>query len=318
MLNVVQNYLKMFEIRNVECLLADKKRAGHIRGPIHLAAGQEAVPLGLAPWLNSEDAVFGNHRSHHHFLAHGGTSLALISEVLGKAAGCSGGMGGSMHLALRDPLKFFSCPIVGGTVPLACGSALHQKLVAKTGISVAYFGDSAVEEGVVQEAFNFASLRRLPVLFVCENNFLGSHMHVTERQPSDEIIRFADAHRIEAIRCDGNDLEELMSIFESAVCEIRAGSGPKFVEALTFRHFGHVDWRTDVDVGLGRDQDALNAALERDPLKKLRASVLNTNDCELTIDSKCADIVARHNLEFEEAKGYPELNWTSVQRLSRG
>ncbi|HRH81887.1 MAG TPA: thiamine pyrophosphate-dependent dehydrogenase E1 component subunit alpha [Thiobacillaceae bacterium] len=258
----------MLLIRRVEEKIGDMVTAGMIVCPCHLGIGQEAVAVGVSEHLRATDRVFGAHRSHSHYLALGGGVYPLLAEVLGKLDGCSKGMGGSMHL--HDPAHGLlgTVPIVAGTVSLAVGAALAARKDGGDSLAVAYFGDGAAEEGVVHEAMNLAAAWRLPVLFVCENNLFSSHLHISLRQPSDRVARFAEAHRMSAMTIDGNDLLAVSDATASLVAGIRRGEGPAFLEALTYRWRGHVGPREDLDVGVNRGSD-LALWKRRDPIRRL-------------------------------------------------
>src|SRR5688572_24083070 len=263
----------MLAIRMVEQHLAAMRRDGHIGGPVHLGVGQEAIAVGVSKHLRSSDMVFGAHRSHSHVLALGGSIRALFAEVLGKDTGMSRGMGGSMHL-WDGPNGFHgSVPIVAGTVPLAVGAGLASKLKGSDNIAVTYFGDGAVEEGGVQESLNLAKVLGAHVLFVAENNFFSSHMHISLRQPSNTTARFAVAHCLPYEIVDGNDVVAVARAAEGLVERIRRGEGPAFLEAVTFRWLGHVDWREDLDVGVARSSDDLALWRARDPIARLERSM---------------------------------------------
>ena len=263
----------MVSIRLVEQHLAAMRRDGEIGGPVHLGVGQEGVAVGVSRFLRSSDMVFGAHRSHAHVLALGSNIRGLFAEVLGKDTGLSRGMGGSMHL-WDEPRGFYgSVPIVAGTVPLAVGAGLAAKLKGTDDLGVSYFGDSAVEEGVVQEALNLASVLKVPVLFVVENNFFASHMHISLRQPLNATARFATAHDIPSEVVDGNDVTAVADAAERLIEQARGGAGPGFLEAVTFRWLGHVDWRDDIDVGVQRSADDVALWRERDPIDRLRRAM---------------------------------------------
>ena len=185
-------------------------------------------------------------------------------------------MGGSMHLF--DPEVGFggSVPIVGASVPIATGSALAAKKDGFGDIAVSYLGDSACEEGAVQESFNLASIMKLPVIFVVENNLFASHMHIELRQPLNSTSRFAKAHGIPFEVIDGNNLTKIYKASEKAVEHCRNNKGPFFIEALTYRWRGHVGPREDVDVGVKRKDDLVKWK-KRDPIKRLKESLINVN-----------------------------------------
>jgi pyruvate dehydrogenase E1 component alpha subunit len=217
--------------------------------------------------------VFGAHRSHSHLLALGSSIHGLFAEILGKETGLSRGMGGSMHL-WDEPNGFYgSVPIVAGTVPLAVGAGLAAKLRGRDDIAVAYFGDGAVEEGAVQESMNLAKVLGAQVLFVAENNLFSSHMHISLRQPWNSTARFAVAHGLPSEVVDGNDVLAVADAGERLVAGARSGGGPAFLEAVTYRWLGHVDWREDVDVGVARSAEDLSLWRGRDPIGRLERAM---------------------------------------------
>lgn len=265
---------KMVVIRMAEQHLALMRKDGVVGGPVHLGVGQEAVAVGVSESLGSTDKVFGAHRSHSHLLALGSQLHPLFAEILGKATGLSHGMGGSMHL-LDEPRGFYgSVPIMAGTVPLAVGAALAEKLKGTDRIAVSYFGDGAVEEGAVHESLNLARILNAPVLFVAENNFFASHMEIRLRQPLNATSRFAAAHDIPYKVVDGNDVVEVHKETARLVADIRNGGGPRYLEAVTFRWYGHVDWREDIDVGVNRSSEHLANWRARDPVARLMAAMV--------------------------------------------
>lgn len=265
----------MILIRFTENLLAEKRKTGKIGGPVHLAAGQEAIAVGISSVLSQNDFVFSAHRSHAHLLALDPNPYGLFAEVLGRTTGLSRGFGGSMHLWNGRSGFYGSVPIVSGTIPLAVGSGLASKLRGSESIGVAYFGDGAMEEGVVHESLNLASKLEIPILFVCENNLFSSHLHINERQPSIFNARFAKAHQIEYRVIDGNNVKSVFESSKELVSYIRKKQRPAFLEAFTYRLYGHVDWREDIDVGVGRSSADLNKWKSRDPIKRLKSALGN-------------------------------------------
>ena len=272
--NVLESQLRsMMSIRLVEQHLAAMRREGLIGGPVHLGVGQEAIAVGVSQSLRRSDMVFGGHRSHAHLLALGGDVRALFAEILGKDTGLCRGMGGSMHLWDQPNGFYGSVPIVAGTVPLAVGAGLAARLRGVDDIGVSYFGDGAVEEGGVQESMNLAKVLGAQVLFVVENNLFSSHMHITLRQPSNSTARFAVAQSIPCEVVDGNDVTAVTDATDRLVAGIRRGEGPAFLEAVTFRWLGHVDWRDDVDVGVARSAHDLALWRGRDPIARLERAM---------------------------------------------
>jgi len=275
---------KMWQIRRAEETIAENIENGKIVCPCHLAIGQEAVGTGVSLHLKTSDRVFGNHRSHAHYLALDGSLSQLFSEVLGKADGASKGMGGSMHLYAGSNGFKGSVPIVAGTIPIAVGAGLAAQKDKKnpSDIAVSYFGDGASEEGVFHESLNLAANFKLPVLFVCEHNLFSSHLHIDLRQPGDAISRYALAHHIPYELVDGNDIVAVSKAAQKLIEAARSGQGPGFLEAVTYRWRGHVGPKEDIDVGVKRKDD-LHIWKKRDPIARLAqalivAKFLTTNE----------------------------------------
>ena len=261
-------------IRKTEQQLAWGRKNGLIGGPVHLGVGQEAIAVGVSQSLQKTDRVFGGHRSHSHLLALNPDFYRLFAEILGKKTGFSKGMGGSMHLWDQPSGFYGSVPIVSGTVPLAVGAAMAAKMQNKNDIGLVYVGDGAAEEGVFQESLNLAKIQDAPILFVIENNLFASHMHISLRQPSDMISRFAIANEIPYKLVDGNDVVAVAEAAKELINDIRSGKGPRLIELVTYRWYGHVDWRDDVDVGVDRSLDDIENWKERDPITRLSDSMI--------------------------------------------
>jgi len=280
----------MLLIRKTEQRLAFERKNGVIGGPVHLGAGQEAIAVGISQNLKKTDRVFGAHRSHSHLLALNPDFYRLFAEVLGKETGFSKGMGGSMHLYDQPNGFYGSVPIVAGTVSLAVGAAMAAKMQGTDDIGTAYIGDGAVEEGVVHESFNLAKIQKAPMLFVIENNLFASHMHISLRQPSNMISRFAIANDIPYKLVDGNDVVAVAKASKELIDDMRTGKGPGFIELVTYRWYGHVDWRDDVDVGVDRSLDDIENWKARDPIARLSKSMIKskiwTEEQELELGNK--------------------------------
>ena len=266
----------MLIIRKTEQHLALARKKALIGGPVHLGVGQEAIAVGISQNLIKTDRVFGAHRSHSHLLALNPNFYKLFAEVLGKETGFSKGMGGSMHLFDQSNGFYGSTPIVAGTVSLAVGAGLAAKMQNLKDISVSYIGDGAVEEGVVHECFNLAKVLNVPILFVVENNLFASHMHISLRQPSQNISRYAEANHIEHKLLDGNDVVSIAKHSGELIQNIRKGNGPALIELVTYRWYGHVDWRDDIDVGVARSMEDVNNWKARDPISRLSKAMINS------------------------------------------
>ncbi|HYL35405.1 MAG TPA: thiamine pyrophosphate-dependent dehydrogenase E1 component subunit alpha [Bryobacteraceae bacterium] len=257
----------MVRIRTFEERVADLVDAGEIKTPCHLYIGQEAVAAGICANLRPEDTVWGGHRSHGHYLAKGGNLRAALAEIFGRATGCSGGRGGSMHLIAPSHGILGTVPIVAATVPLAVGAALAAKLQHRDIVAVAFFGDGTLEEGHVHESMNIAALYRLPIVFVCENNLYASHMHLSARRIKETLAEAGSFHGIPSLTVDGNDAEAVSHCAGNIIQRARSGNGPSFLECLTFRWRGHVGPSWDTDVGVKR-RDELKDWLPKDPIAR--------------------------------------------------
>ena len=296
--DLTEQLTSMIRIRQAEVKIAEMRRDGHIGGPVHLGAGQEAIAVGISSHLRKSDRVFSAHRSHAHLLALGTDLRKLFAELLGKSTGLTHGMGGSMHLWDQPNGFYGSVPIVAGTVPLAVGAGLAAKMQKSGDVAVAYFGDGAAEEGVVQESLNLASQLGIPILFVCENNFFSSHMHISQRQPIHSVARFAEANNIDSEVVDGNNVASVSEAAARLISQSRARNVPGFLEVVTFRHYGHVDWREDIDVGVNRSASEVEKWKSRDPINRLKRAILEK---KILTDSEIESIYLNINSEIETA-----------------
>lgn len=289
-------HLTMLKIRLFEERVADLVEAGEINTPCHLYIGQEAIAAGVCATLEQEDYVWGGHRSHGHYLAKGGGLRAMMAELYGKATGCSRGRGGSMHLVAPNVGILGTVPLVAATIPLAVGAGLASKLRQDRRVSVSFFGDGATEEGHFHESVNLAALYRLPVLFVCENNFYSSHMQLLERRVEDNIYKAGEMHGIPGVRIDGNDVVAVYRAAQEAVTRARNGGGPTLLECRSYRWRGHVGATWDMDVGVKR-KDELKEWLPKDPVARARARLMDLAVPERAFDQMEQEIRA----EVEEA-----------------
>lgn len=260
----------MLWIRRVEEEIARLYREQEMRCPVHLCIGQEAAAVGVIDALERTDLAFSGHRSHHHYLAKGGDLPRMMAELYGKATGCAGGKGGSMHLI--DLAVGFDgvAPILGSTVPIAVGTALAAQFRGRKRVSATFVGDAAVEEGVVHESIAFAAVRKLPVVFVCENNLYATHTPLAPRQPTGrEIAEIARAHAIPFDVVDGNDVLAVKAAAVSAVARARDGSGPTFLELKTYRWLEHVGPNDDSGLGY-RSRAEIESWIAKCPIERLK------------------------------------------------
>jgi pyruvate dehydrogenase E1 component alpha subunit len=258
-------FVEMVRIRKAEETIVARYAEQEMRCPTHLSIGQEAVAVGVCQALALRDSVFSGHRCHAHYLAKGGTFAGMFAELYGKATGCCGGKGGSMHLASPETGMLGSSAIVAGTVPVAVGRALASTLAQQDEVSVTFFGDAAVEQGVTHESLAFAALRKLPVLFVCENNGYATASPLASRQVEPDIWRRAQAHAVPGVGVDGNDVIAVYRAAQAAVERARHGEGPTFIEAKTYRWLGHVGPGDDFAMGY-RTREEMDAWRAKDPI----------------------------------------------------
>jgi TPP-dependent pyruvate/acetoin dehydrogenase alpha subunit len=261
----------MKRIRCVEETIAARYSEWQMRCPVHLSVGQEAVAAAVGAVLRGDDLAVSGHRAHAHYLAKGGDLPAMIAELYGKATGCSRGKGGSMHL-VDDAAGFMgSTAIVGGTVPVGVGLAYGMRLRRTDQVSCIFIGDAVAETGVFFESVNFAVLKRLPVLFVCENNLYSVYSPLRVRQPEGRAIhRMVAALGIETAHGDGNDALDVHAMIAEGVRAIRAGEGPRFYEFATYRWREHCGPLYDNDLGY-RTEAEFRAWQANDPIVRLQS-----------------------------------------------
>lgn len=301
-------YITMLRIRKFEEKIAELLLHGEIKCPTHLYIGEEAVATGICANLRQEDYVFSTHRSHGHYIAKGGDIRALMAEMYGKVTGCSKGRGGSMHLASPDVGLPGSSAIVAGTVPLAVGAALAFSIQGQNTVSVAFFGDGAVGEGVWYESLNFASLKKLPVVLVCENNLYSTHMPISACLADANIYQKAEIFNMPGVRVDGNNVVEAFKAAERAIENARHGNGPTLIECMTYRWRGHVGPNYDLDKGL-RSKEELDYWMNRCPIKALEKLLLNhsiISKSEKIQIHKSIDKEIEEALIFAKESPYPD------------
>ena len=270
--DLVAAYRAMLRIRMIEEAIVEHYPEQEMRCPVHLSIGQEAVPVGVCTNLRNTDQATTSHRCHAHYLAKGGDLRRMMAEIYGKAAGCCGGRGGSMHLFDSDAGMLLSLPIVASSVPIAVGAGLALKRRGGDGVAVAFLGDAATEEGVFHESMNLAMLRQLPVLFVVENNLYSVYTPLAARQPERPLINLALAHSMPAEHGDGNDVVAVHAITTRAIERARAGGGPSFLVFDTYRWREHCGPNYDNDIGY-RTNDEFMAWRELCPIDRAKRRI---------------------------------------------
>lgn len=253
---------RMIEIRTLENRIQSLYNDGEIRGSTHLCNGQEAIAVGIAASLRIYDKVMCTYRGHGHALALGISATQIFAELCGRVIGCAGGVGGSMHLVGEDVGLFPTFAIVGAGLPIACGAALATQIKGNDDVSVAIFGDGATNTGAFHESLNFAAIRKLPVVFVCENNLYGEYSRIETTTPIIDLASRGDAYSIPSSIIDGQDVDAVKDAVTSAVLLARVGNGPSLLEMKTYRYSGH----SRSDQATYRPSGELDSWLKRDPI----------------------------------------------------
>jgi pyruvate/2-oxoglutarate/acetoin dehydrogenase E1 component/TPP-dependent pyruvate/acetoin dehydrogenase alpha subunit len=293
----------------VEEEIAKRYPEQEMRCPVHLSIGQEAAAVGVCSALRSTDWVFSGHRSHAHYLAKGGDLQAMLAEIYGKAYGCCGGRGGSMHLTDQAAGFIGATPIVGSTVPIAVGAAITAQMENKGRVVVVFLGDGAMETGVVQESLNYAALRKLPILFACENNLYSVYSPLEVRQPAQRSIAdVAAGHGLKTIEADGNNVAEVYAHAWEAVNGLRNGGGAIFMELKTYRWLEHCGPNYDNNIGY-RSEAEFEEWKARDPI------VIASKTCDKKLSAREHKIIHKEiNDAFRYAREAPYPEVTSSNR----
>lgn len=290
----------MLRIRLVEQRIAELYPDKEMRCPCHLCIGQEAVAAGVCASLDKEDYLFGTYRAHGLYLAKGGDLKAMVAELYGKQTGCTRGKGGSMQLVAPDAGLLCTSALVGGTIPMAVGAALASRMSRSARVAVVVFGDGGTEEGVFHESMNFASLRKLPVVFVCENNFYAVYTHQSRRQCADNIYQRAAAYQMAGVRIDGNNALDVYQATSDAVARARRGEGPSLIECRTYRWLEHVGPSSDTHLGY-RSEEELREWKARCPVKTYQEMLLSEG---VVSEEEIRAMTAQISEEIEEAVAY--------------
>ncbi len=295
-------YRSLYLIRRVEEEIARIYPSDKIKSPVHLSIGQEAVAVGVCAALRPDDVVFGTYRGHATYLAKGGELKKMVAELFGKVTGCAKGKGGSMHLIDVDAGVMGASAVVGTTIPQSVGYAYALRLQGRDSIVVSFFGDGATDEGAFHESLNFASLKRVPLIFICENNLYSIHSHQRTRHPVEDICQRARAYGIPATKIENNDVLKIYDCVRTAAREIRSEhSGPRFFECMTYRWKEHVGPNDDYEAGY-RSLDEARPWFEADPVKRI-GELLDPNQrrrLEAEVDERI-----REAFEYAEKSPFP-------------
>jgi pyruvate dehydrogenase E1 component alpha subunit len=309
---LLELYRRMVLIRQFEEKTAEMYARGKITGFCHLYAGEEAVAVGAIYALYDKDYVLSTYREHGHCLAKGADPKVVMAELFGKITGISKGRGGSMHLFDPDLRFMGGYAIVGGGLPIATGLGLSVQYNQGPEVVCCFFGDGALPQGAFHESLNMASLWKLPVVFVCENNFYGMGTMVQNAICQEELYRFAEPYKMPGVRVDGMDVLEVYGATMEAVARAREGDGPSLIEAVTYRFRGH----SMSDPAEYRSKREERIWQERDPIKNLRRRMLGERH---VAEARLGDIEAAVAREIEEAvKFADESPEPSVDELGTG
>ncbi len=253
----------MLRIRKAELQIAVMFKYGKMPSGAHLYEGEEAIAAGICAHLNKTDCITSTHRGHGHCIAKGMDPKRMMAEVCGKATGCSGGKGGTMHMFDPRIGIMGTIGIVGGGMPIATGIGLSAKLRKTDQVSVSFFGDGASNNGSFHESINLAALWKLPVLYVCENNGYATSVSTKRSTPVQNIADRACGYGIPGIVVDGNKVEDVYEVAAEAVRRARAGEGPTLIECKTYRIRGHFEG----DDAIYRTKEEVEEARKRDPIE---------------------------------------------------
>ena len=299
-------YREMLRIRRFEERVSVLYRDGEVPGFVHLSIGQEAIAVGVCSALRPTDFITSTHRGHGHCLAKGADMAAMFAELMGREGGTCRGRGGSMHIADPDLGILGANGIVGAGLPIAVGAAAASRQRGDDAVTVAFFGDGALAAGPFHEAVNLAAVDRLPVLFVCENNHYAEFSPTETQHPVTPIERMA-AYAVPGNQVDGNDVESIAELVAQQVAALRAGEGPRFIEALTYRWHGHYEG----DPERYRNADEVAEWRSKDPVARVAQLLDDTGQTELraTIDREVDDEV---DVAVATARSSPEPSPSTV------
>ncbi len=296
-------YISLYRIRRVEETIAEIYPTDKIKSPVHLSIGQEAVAVGVCEALKPDDIVFGTYRSHAAYLAKGGDLKSMIAELYGKATGCAKGKGGSMHLVDVARGVMGASAVVGTTIANAVGYAYALKLKRKNSVVVSFFGDGGTDEGVFHESMNFAALKNLPIIFVCENNFYAIHTHLLKRHKDANLCERARSYGMPAEQIEDNDVFRIHEKVGAAVNALRSGeAGPFFFECLTYRLKEHVGPGDDFHLGYRSSAEA-EPWIRDDPVQRFAEMIDNRRRAQIEEE---VDAEIRAAFSFAEESAFPE------------
>ena len=299
-------YQKMLEIREFEDKVHEIFAQGKLPGFVHLYAGEEAIAVGVCAHLGDKDTITSTHRGHGHCIAKGCDLDGMMAELFGKITGLCKGKGGSMHIADLDKGMLGANGIVGGGYPLACGAALTAKYKKTEDVSVCFFGDGANNQGTFHEGLNLASIWKLPVVFVAENNGYGEATPFEYASSCKQIVDRAIGYNMPAVRVDGKDVLAVYQAAEEAIQRARNGEGPTLIECVTYRNYGHFEGDAQK---YKTEEEKREHLQERDAIVLFRKHLLSQqllSEKELVEMEESVEQAVQKAIEFAENSPYPE------------
>lgn len=302
----------MMTIREFESRLPALSKDGFIRGSTHPSVGQEAIAVGVSQHLRDDDYIASTHRGHAHVLAKGGDLGRTMAEILGRVDGYCGGKGGSMHIGVKELGILGTNGIVGAGIGLAVGAALSAVQQHRDSVAVAYFGDGASNQGTLAESFNLAAIWNLPVVFLCENNHFAQSATIEQMIAETRISKRGEAYGVRSVDVDGMDIVAVSEAACSAIQRARAGEGPTFIVADTYRYLGHMADDTEIY----RTREQVDEWRHRDPIAKLAAVLLSAglltqDDLDTIARNAVVDVDAA--VEFAKNSPVPEVSRAFTQ-----
>ena len=298
-------YLRMIRIRDFENATSRLYAEGRIPGFCHLYIGEEAVATGVCECLTDDDYITSTHRGHGHIIAKGGDMRLMMAELFGRATGYCHGKGGSMHIADRSKGILGANGIVGAGPCISCGAGLSIQLRKTDQVCVCFFGDGASNQGTFHESLNLASLWKLPVVFVCENNLYGISVRQEHHQAIKDISVRAVSYNMPGVTVDGNNPVAVYEATAGAVERARAGEGPTLIECKTYRHHGHFEG----DPAPYKSEEEQSEWLKKDPIPNFRATLLESGmatEAELLAMEKQASDEVEDAIRFADAQPWPD------------
>jgi pyruvate dehydrogenase E1 component alpha subunit len=308
-------YFSMLRIRRIEEEIERRYHQDQMKTPIHLVIGQEATSVGACAALATSDLLYSSHRTHGNYLAKGGDLKAMLAEMHCRSTGCVGSRGGSMHLIDKRVGMAGTSAIVGGAVPIAVGAALAAQMKGEDRVTMVFLGDATTEEGVTSESLNFAALRKVPVVFFCENNFYSVQSPLSTRQPARDLHKWAATYQMPSVAVDGVNVLAVHDAAAQAVARARSGHGPTFIEAPVYRLRAHGGSGDDTHTGYRhieerehweafdpvrlfehflRNKDLLNDQAIGDMEERIAGEITDAFDFALNSPNPTKDDLTRH------------------------